>query len=85
MQVLFNAPKEIITVPEQKITTQVINIDIVVDFPEAKRVQAQTKELKYQVIERNQIRSIGRDIVKISSQAFSIQEKELWKLKFQMW
>ena len=45
MQVLFNAPKEIITVPEQKITTQVINIDIVVDFPEAKRVQAQTKEL----------------------------------------
>ena len=45
MQALFNAPKEIITIPQQTITTQVINIDIVVDYPEAKRVQAQTKEL----------------------------------------
>ena len=45
MQVLFNAPKDIITVPEQKVTTQVINIDLVIDFSEAKKVQAQTKEI----------------------------------------
>jgi hypothetical protein len=45
MQVLFNAPKDIITVPEQKVTTQVINIDLVIDFSASKKVQAQTKEI----------------------------------------
>ena len=31
----------------------------------ANALQAQTRELRFQVIEKNQIRSIGRDIVKI--------------------
>lgn len=45
MQVLFNAPKDIVTIPEQKVTTQVLNVDLIVDFPESKKVQAQTKEI----------------------------------------
>lgn len=45
MQVLFNAPKDIVTVPEQKVTTQVINIELIVDYSSAKRIQAQTKEI----------------------------------------
>jgi hypothetical protein len=44
-------------------------------------LQSQTKELKFQIVERNQLRSIGRDIVKISSDAFSIQNKELGTTK----
>lgn len=47
----------------------------------ANLLQAQTKELKFQVIERNQIRSIGRDIVKISTEAYTIQDKELGTAK----
>jgi hypothetical protein len=44
-------------------------------------LQSQTKELKFQIIERNQLRSIGRDIVRISSDAFSIQNKEFGTTK----
>ena len=40
-------------------------------------LQSQTRELKFQIIERNQLRSIGRDIVKIATQAYTIQDKEL--------
>jgi hypothetical protein len=44
-------------------------------------LQSQTKELKFQIIERNQLRSIGRDIVKISTEAYTIQDKELGTTK----
>ena len=44
-------------------------------------LQAQTKELKSQLTEKNSIRSVSRDIVKIATQTFSIQDKELGTLK----
>jgi len=44
-------------------------------------LQSQTRELKFQITERNQLRSIGRDIVKISTQAYTIQDKELGTAK----
>jgi len=44
-------------------------------------LQSQTKEIKFQIIERNQLRSIGRDIVKISTEAYTIQDKELGTTK----
>jgi hypothetical protein len=44
-------------------------------------LQSQTKELKFQITERNQLRSIGRDIVKISTEAYTIQDKELGTTK----
>ena len=47
----------------------------------ANALQAQTRELKFQITERNQIRSIGRDIVRIATQAYTIQDKELGTAK----
>jgi hypothetical protein len=44
-------------------------------------LQAQTKELKFQLAEKNSIRSVSRDIVKIATQAFNIQDKELGTTK----
>jgi hypothetical protein len=44
-------------------------------------LQAQTKELKSQLTERNSIRSVSRDIVRIATQTFNIQDKELGTLK----
>jgi hypothetical protein len=44
-------------------------------------LQAQTREIKSQLIERNSIRSVSRDIVKIATQTFNIQDKELGTLK----
>ena len=45
MQVDFSTPKNIVTVPQQSVTTAIINVNLRVDYPEAKRVQAQTKEI----------------------------------------
>jgi hypothetical protein len=44
-------------------------------------LQSQTRELKSQLTEKNSIRSVSRDIVKIATQTFSIQDKELGTLK----
>jgi hypothetical protein len=44
-------------------------------------LQTQTRELKSQLAEKNSIRSVSRDIVKIATQAFNIQDKELGTLK----
>jgi len=44
-------------------------------------LQIQTKELKSQLVEKNSIRSVSRDIVKIATQTFNIQDKELGTLK----
>lgn len=44
-------------------------------------LQAQTRELKSQIIEKNSLRSVSREIVKIATQTFSIQDKELGTTK----
>lgn len=44
-------------------------------------LQTQTKELKSQLTEKNSIRSVSRDIVRIATQTFNIQDKELGTLK----
>jgi plasmid maintenance system antidote protein VapI len=44
-------------------------------------LQAQTRELKFQIAEKTSLRSVSRDIVKIATQAFNIQDKELGTLK----
>jgi hypothetical protein len=44
-------------------------------------LQAQTRELKFQIAEKTSIRSVSRDIVKIATQAFNIQDKELGTTK----
>jgi hypothetical protein len=44
-------------------------------------LQTQTRELKSQLTEKNSIRSVSRDIVKIATQAFNIQDKELGTTK----
>jgi hypothetical protein len=47
----------------------------------ANALQAQTRELRFQITEKNQLRSIGRDIVRIATQAYTIQDKELGTAK----
>lgn len=44
-------------------------------------LQTQTRELKSQLAEKNSIRSVSRDIVKIATQSFNIQDKELGTTK----
>jgi hypothetical protein len=44
-------------------------------------LQAQTRELKFQLTEKNSIRSVSRDIVRIATQSFNIQDKELGTTK----
>ena len=44
-------------------------------------LQAQTREIKFQIAEKTSLRSVSRDIVKIATQAFNIQDKELGTLK----
>jgi hypothetical protein len=44
-------------------------------------LQLQTRELKFQIAEKTSLRSVSRDIVKIATQAFNIQDKELGTLK----
>ena len=44
-------------------------------------LQAQTREIKFQIAEKTSLRSVSRDIVKIATQTFNIQDKELGTLK----
>jgi hypothetical protein len=44
-------------------------------------LQAQTREIKFQIAEKTSLRSVSRDIVKIATQAFNIQDKELGTTK----
>jgi hypothetical protein len=44
-------------------------------------LQAQTREIKFQITEKTSLRSVSRDIVKIATQAFNIQDKELGTIK----
>jgi hypothetical protein len=44
-------------------------------------LQAQTRELKFQIAEKTSLRSVSRDIVKIATQAYTIQDKELGTAK----
>lgn len=44
-------------------------------------LQAQTREIKFQIAEKTSLRSVSRDIVRIATQAFNIQDKELGTLK----
>jgi len=45
MEVNFSSPKNIVTVPQQSVTTQIINVTLIVDYPSSKKVQAQTQEI----------------------------------------